>query len=180
MTVTSSWTSAAASGPLDLTNGQILSETHTDAYTGNFLYLGGPSNAAWVSWTPTLTQGVGVAFTNNWCQYLTIGKLAIVWFQLTASAAGTANTVIVIGGVPAAISPMHVGSMSSLGAGTYLDSPSTEFIPLTAGNTSTTTLQFIRGRGAAIVNDYLGTTAGGGPTIASGDVIGGTFAWGIA
>src|SRR5215210_6522373 len=108
MTVTSSWTSAAASGPLDLTNGQILSETWTDAVTGNLLYLGGPANAVWVSWTPTLTQGAPVTVTVVLARYTTVGKTAFVQFQLTLSTAGTANTQIVLGGIPAAIAPRTV------------------------------------------------------------------------
>lgn len=53
--------------------------------------------AAWVDYTPTLTQGVTVNKTISYARYCQIQKTVIVQVYLVATSAGTAATEVVIG-----------------------------------------------------------------------------------
>lgn len=60
----------------------------------------------WVAWTPTLTQTGNLSPTVNLGKYLIVGKLVTVAVYLTVTAAGTTNTPVILGGIPAAIAPL--------------------------------------------------------------------------
>jgi hypothetical protein len=53
--------------------------------------------AAWVSYTPTLTQGVTVTKTIAYAKYCQIQKLCIVNLDLNVTSAGTGASAIAIG-----------------------------------------------------------------------------------
>lgn len=100
-TVTAAWTSPAAAGTLDLSNGSVLNETVWDAMVSNFLWLGG-TTAAFANWTPTLTQTGALTITAPAGRYWQIGKLVIATFDLTINSAGTGGAVMTLGAIPVA------------------------------------------------------------------------------
>lgn len=55
---------------------------------------------ALADWTPSITQSVGVTFTNNYSKYQRIGNVVFVWFNASITSAGTGNNDIIIGGLP--------------------------------------------------------------------------------
>lgn len=75
----------------------------------------------WTSWTPTVTQSVGVTVTVSYAKYMIIGNVAIVLVRLTCTTAGTTNNNIVIGGQPAIIQPVDTGANAVIGSGMILD-----------------------------------------------------------
>jgi len=83
----------------------------------------GPSGA-WTAYTPTLVIGVTVAKTVNYAKYLQVGKTVFVQVNLTATASGTASSVVQVG-LPSGLNPVLgtgatavIGSFSIIDAGT--------------------------------------------------------------
>ena len=94
--------------------------TYTDG--GDFVTLGvGP---AWSNWTPVITQGAGVTFTETMAQFVQLGKICIVSCNLSCTSAGTGGSVIVISGLPVNIS----GSFFTMGSATIVDSGTANYI----------------------------------------------------
>lgn len=77
----------------------------------------------WVTWTPTVTQGVGVAMTVNYARYTTISNVVIMVVRLAGKANGTAGQPIVISGIPAAIRTANLGpgTINTLGTALVID-----------------------------------------------------------
>jgi hypothetical protein len=79
----------------------------------------GTLKVAWGSWTPTVTQSASVTFTATYAKYIKIGDLVIVSCLLSITSAGTANNVIVVGGIPYSITgDLVVGSGKIVNSGT--------------------------------------------------------------
>ena len=161
------WTSTGST-QLDLPNGAKVYEGTFDAICGNFAHLGGTSGAQWVDWTPTVNQGGAVAVTVNYAKYVKIGYLAHTLFAVTATAAGTSGNNIIVGGIPAAITPAsgHVvvgnGYIAQTGAGFYLG---------TAVLTGTTGILFYTGVFPASI------VGSGAYSMGSSDVISAVCTW---
>lgn len=130
----------------------------------------GATTSAWTDWTPTLTQSAGLTFTINYCRYKVIGKTAIVQASLSITSAGTANNVIQIGSVPAAIAVRWTGNMAVCGAGVY-NSGGVDFRNLMAVAGTSTTFKFLQNYTGAAITDFFGFTAGGGITAKNTDVL---------
>lgn len=64
----------------------------------------------WQDWTPTVTQGVGVAINIDYARYATVGNIVTIVVELAATAAGTAGQPIIISGVPVAIQPANLSA----------------------------------------------------------------------
>ena len=75
------------------------------------------SPTTWITWTPTLTQGVSVTFTTTRARYVQLGKITFVLCHITATSAGTVGQTITVGNLPVDI----LGSPRSLGSGTVTD-----------------------------------------------------------
>lgn len=98
-------------------------------------------SGAWDTYTPTLAQGASsnIAKTVNMAAYIHFGKLVILNFSLTATAAGTAGSQVTITlPVTAALTGLYVG------AGSYNDASSSAFYPAIISLASTTTLRMVR------------------------------------
>ena len=83
---------------------------------------GGGVPSATTSWTPTITQGVSVTVTVNFAEYVVIGPVAYVWWELNVTSAGTSGSAIVIGGQPAAIQSVRASAELVIGHGEIDDS----------------------------------------------------------
>ena len=124
--------------------------------------------AAWVDYTPTLTQGVTVTKTITSAKYCQIQKLVIVNVDLTATSAGTNNVGIYVG------LPINVLSTNgSYGAGFVYDASANALYHSTVNGQSSSTVQFLY---------QTGSPVGQNPTfpLASGDSIRFTIAYEVA
>ena len=137
-------------------------------------------NAAgtYTAYTPTWTQSATITKTTNLGQYMLFNKLVVANFSMTATSAGTANNVIVVG------LPVTASANNSLLGQAYLIDVSVgvsgTLYPLVAAYLSTTTMAFYAGGGNE--TDYAtgqaGLTASLVPvTIASGDIIVGSITY---
>lgn len=77
---------ASGSGDLNLT-GSPVNINGVDVSTA----LGG-----WGLITPTITQGVGVTFTNNYCRVVKLGRTVIYMGDVTITSSGTSGSVITV------------------------------------------------------------------------------------
>ena len=124
--------------------------------------------AAWVDYTPTLTQGVTVTKTIASARYCQIQKLVIVNVDLTVTSAGTNNIGINVG------LPINVlNTNGSYGAGFVYDASLNALYHSTINGESSSTIQFLY---------QTGSPVGQNPTfpLASGDVIRFTIAYEVA
>lgn len=110
-----------------LTSGQVLT-----AATMNSI------GAAWVDYTPTLTQNVTVTKTINYARYCQIQKTIFVQGQLTITGAGTAANEVVVG------LPITASSFTSriIGPAYIYDQSAFVMYNLSAYMASSTTVKF--------------------------------------
>jgi hypothetical protein len=124
--------------------------------------------AAWVDYTPTLTQGVTVTKTIASARYCQIQKLVIVNVNLNVTSAGTSNVGINVG------LPKNVLSGDgSYGAGFVYDQNLNALYHSTVNAVSASAIQFLY---------QTGSPVGQSPTfaLASGDIIRFTIAYEVA
>lgn len=84
-----------------------------------------PEVGRWITWTPTVTQGVAVNITILYARYIAINNVVILQARVRCTSAGTGGSSISIGGMPVAFRPITfdgVNAMASLGTGVLLDS----------------------------------------------------------
>ncbi len=82
----------------------------------------------WENWSPTVTQGVSVAVTVDFCRYRRIGYSCRVAARLVVTGAGTNASAIVIGGQPAAATPRFEGNACQIGTAFVLDSGTINYV----------------------------------------------------
>ena len=124
--------------------------------------------AAWVDYTPTLTQGVTVTKTIQSAKYCQIQKLVIVNVALNVTSAGTNNVGIYVG------LPINVLSTDgNYGAGFVYDASLNAVYHSAVNGQSSSTIQFLY---------QTGSPVGSNPTfaLASGDIIRFTIAYEVA
>jgi hypothetical protein len=90
--------------PKRISEGVGISLVETDANV-SFQLTGTYQTAG--TWTPTITQGVGVTGTINLATYRLTGKICTVHVHITILSPGTSGQQIVIGGQPAIIQPAN-------------------------------------------------------------------------
>ena len=121
--------------------------------------------AAWEPFTPTVTQGVNVTFTNTYSKYTRINKLVIYSFSLALTSAGTGGN-----GLTLTIPITAAASQRNQGIAQFYDaSATTSYINVTYA-VSTTVIGFI--------NSASGAGAFGGTpnvAVANGDFMFGTI-----
>lgn len=171
MTVSNTWTNPSAGGSLDLSAGQLVTESIFDTFTSNLLYLGG-ATGAWVNWTPTLAQSAAITVTVQGARYLKIGPLAIVEVHLDITSAGSAGNSLVLAAIPAAIAPADVGTHEfAAGAAVFFDASATTRYHLAVNMTNSTSLLFFANASTGQFGSNPAVTA------ASGDVLSLAAAW---
>ena len=124
--------------------------------------------AAWVDYTPTLTQGVTVTKTIQSAKYCQIQKLVIVNVALNVTSAGTNNVGIYVG------LPINLLSTDGCyGSGFVYDQNLNALYHSAVNGASSNTIQFLYGTGSPV---------GSNPTfaLASGDIIRFTIAYEVA
>lgn len=161
----------AALVTLDALFNATTGHTHSGAGQGGPLAVTPAMMAAtvWTTFTPTLTQGVGITITVTYAAYLLLGKLAVVQMRLACTSAGTASNLIGVGGIPAAIAPKRTDAVSAVapaGVFQFLDASVGYYVGV-ANFSGATTLQLYTGAGA-------GSPLGIAPatTVANTDVLG--------
>lgn len=122
-------------------------------------------DTAWITYTPTLTQGVTVTKTAEFARYKQQGKTVHVEVSLACTSAGTAGTAIVVG-----LPPLAPVGYRLLGVGAIYDaSPGPTYYIGGTWWVSGTTANIRIGGG---FTGAAGTAAGGFTTaLASGDLV---------
>lgn len=171
--------------PTDPYLGQMIYETDTDTYTGrgagpvwqSVLTLG-----QWLSWTPTLGQGVttNVTKTVNYARYIKIGRTIIASFYLTVTGTGTATSSINIT-LPVNINATQAAFPTMIGGGfVLLDTSANTYYNGSCDNAATANQIFAKPlTSIGLGSQFLGIGSSAGTTlfnsaIAVGDTITGT------
>ena len=103
------------------TEGLVTYQTDTNTittYSGSVWSTIGPVSGALTSFTPTITQSVGVTFTNTGSTYQRVGRRITAKCQVTLTGAGTAGAVIV-GTLP--VTAVTAMDGSPIGTGYFSD-----------------------------------------------------------
>jgi hypothetical protein len=140
---------------------------HNGTTWARFVELGTPQ-----TWTPTVTQSGSVTATINEARFIRQGRAVDAWFNITATASGTAGNVVTVS-LPVAYDG-HA-TFVNMGAGIVFDSSTTTRYMCSLEATSTTTISF--------VHDASGNSAWGvlpNLAIANGDVLRGHVRYTVA
>lgn len=124
----------------------------------------------WVSWTPTVTQGVNVTLLGTACKYAIVGKLVVIKIAIAISGAGTNGQPIVVTNIPTAVQPADVGRI--VGSGLIIDSGTLNHIGVV----------YTQGTSDIRLIEYQGNFAGQAPTafaLANNDYISYMVCWDI-
>lgn len=121
--------------------------------------------AAWESYTPTVTQGATITFTNTYSKYARINKIVIYSFNLALTSAGTAANNLQI------TLPINVASGNRIaGMSQFYDASATTTYINTTYQVSTSSMGFINSASGA---GAFGSTPA--VTVANGDYLFGTI-----
>ena len=124
------------------------------------------STGAWTSYTPTWTQGATITKTVDWARYMQLGKLVEVHIKMTASGAGTAAGLILVG------LPVNASADNRLmGIGTIAIAATNSEKPLFSIYNSSTTVKFRSVTDDTSQLNFLSGSAPNSFTIANGDII---------
>ena len=134
-----------------------------------------PVPGGWTTWTPTITQTGDVTFTNTYCRYLTIGKLAHVAGVLTVTGSGSGSAIITVSGIPAAIAAVQATGVVGTGA---IQNVGTAFYQGAMFLASTTSFQFLKHNDPTVAGSFFG--ANPAFNLAATDVLFFSGAWEIA
>lgn len=106
--------------------GQLFAKADGLYFIGDDGVVEGPMLVATglLDWTPTITQGVDVTFTNEYSKYQRIGNIIYAWFSGIVTSAGTTANDVIVGGLPGtpvlpSLSPIGVGYVLDNGVGIY-------------------------------------------------------------
>jgi hypothetical protein len=118
---------------------------------------------AWTSYTPTVTQGVGVTATIQECRFTQINKIVFIKGHLTLTSAGTAGSSIRLT-YPSGLDPVNItGSFApSAGAAGYYDASTTVQYNMTVQTTAATIRFFADGTGGSNFGQFPALTAANG------------------
>ena len=151
--------------------GQQIYETDTDktlVWNGSaWLYLSTPQTTeiggAWVSYTPTITQGATLTKTIDYAKYTQINKLVVCHIMCSITSAGTAANILAAS-LP--ITPANVDQpyFGCNGSATFYDASAATPYVLGVHIGASSIANFV---GIAAGGDYFGVTPG--ITAASGD-----------
>lgn len=90
---------------------------------------------AWTTWTPVVTQSVGVAVTVTHARYVRLGRLILFTYRLVATGTGTAANIVTIS------SPVTASLTEAVtGVGHLYDASTTSLYPFILGLNSATTM----------------------------------------
>ena len=113
---------------------------------------------SWTSFTPTMTQGVGLTFTTTYAKYCQIGKFVSVQMTLSNFSAGTAGALIVggFGTLPTAADQHFVGTYN------WFDSGNTIYTGAVVGASTTSFQLSTSGYGSYLATGLGGVAMGAG------------------
>jgi hypothetical protein len=120
---------------------------------------------AWTSYTPTVTQGVGVTSTVSYAKYSRVNKIVTLSVAVTCTSAGTAGSTINVT-LPVAPTATAGAFGKTFGAGGFYDSSTTQQYNLTLQQSGINSVAFY---GDGTGGSYFGQFPG--VTIANGDLL---------
>jgi len=124
------------------------------------------STESWESWIPTIVQGATPTFTINHARLRIIGKTGFISMRCTmiAGTAGTAGTVITLGGWPTKINPANPSGSLVVGQFFITDSGTAFYTGVVTANSATTMRMMAHNSG-----NYIGAIPNFGLT--TGDTV---------
>lgn len=168
------WGETGGGFALAVANGDFLWGTLDYEAASGGSATGSPT-AAWVDYTPTLTQSGAVTKTVNTARYIQIGRMVHVEFFLTMTGAGTSNNSIQIG-LPVAPSSGSLTS-GSAGSATLVDSSASTAYGGVSYIFTSSTMAFQNGGSTTSAAQWGETGGGFTAALASGDQITGTLTY---
>lgn len=132
------------------TSGQVLTSSELN------------TAGAWQDYTPTFTQSATITKTVNWARFTQLNKLVQVSIKMTASSAGTADNLILVG------LPVNASTNNFL-MGQAINFTTVNFARYIVFE-SATAVKFTTSFAAASSASFHGLTAGDGVTVASGNI----------
>lgn len=154
----------AWTAPKTWTVGEVLTAANLNLHLRDNLNALAPDGAgALPGWNPVVTQSVTPGQTENYAEYMRLGRLIVALFKITFTGAGTATNVITLTGLPAT-----AADVSAIGgAFRYFDAGNTNRAGSIVGATTTT---------AKFIYDGFGADMGNGDfAIANTDLIQGVL-----
>ena len=111
---------------------------------------------AWVSYTPTVTQGVGVTATVTTARWTLVNKIVFVQVTLSLTSAGTAGIPLAISAPVAAKAASFSGAFAgSVGAGGFYDANTSQQYNFTVQMFSSLEFRFYaNGTGGSLFGQY--------------------------
>ena len=120
---------------------------------------------AWISYTPAISQGVGITKTVDYAKYTQVNKIVVVSVALNCTSAGTASNTILITLPVASVSAAGAFGQT-FGAGGFYDLSTTQQYNLSAQLAGTTIIGLYgNGSGGSLFGQFPAIT------VASGDRI---------
>jgi hypothetical protein len=144
-------------------------------YSGAAWSTIGPVNGALTTWTPVVTQSGAVAVTNTASTYTRTGRWVQGTFNLTATGAGTALTLITIS-LPVTAANSTSATYIGRGGITDISVPTVGNGDLVLNSSTTMKIQIPVAVSFTTAYTYLGTTYIVN-ALAAGDLISGNFAY---
>jgi hypothetical protein len=141
--------------PFPFTAGQVLTAAQLNGI-----------GEAWTTYTPAITQGVGVTSTVQRAKYARVNKLIFVSVSLACTSAGTGGNVISVT-LPVTATAAAGTFGNPIGAGIFYDSSTTVQYNTSVTQNGTTALYlYANGSGGSVFGQQPAVT------IANGDIIG--------
>jgi len=111
------------------------------------------STEHWISFSPTILQGVTPTFTVQYAKYRIIGSTAFLKIKVTFTGvtSGTAGSGIIIGGWPSILNPMEYGNNVIIGNCSLLDSGVGWYNGIAIADTATTLRTFSGGLATNVI-----------------------------
>lgn len=146
-------------------------------YTGSAWSTVGPVHGAPPNIAATITQSGSVTFSNNWCNYVRVGRMIVGNAQFVITGSGSASNAIVIGGFPAsALADIPIGT----GWLTDISAPNSYHVIPYFATTSTIQLYRSPAGGVAALSTWVmgsGSSSGFTAGLAASDIIAFSFAY---
>lgn len=166
--------SADATGKVGFPAGTSVNEFSTDGTLAGNSDDAVPTEKAvktyvdkiWTTWTPTVTQGVGVSVSVAYARYAVVGDIVTHQIYLNITSAGTAGQPIQVAGIPAAIQPTNVSvAVSAIGTAVVVSNSAATWYHAALVATAANDLRMVINQNPS----YLGTLPNVG--LVNGDII---------
>jgi len=72
-----------------------------------------PEVGRWITWTPTVTQGVAITIAITYARYIIKDQTVTMMAQIELQSAGTPGAAVVVAGIPSIAAPANLGTIGT-------------------------------------------------------------------